>query len=77
MNNSLGVVVAIGTGRSALDTCQGQDIYLLYKTSRPALGNSQPHISERNGVLSWVEEKPGTENYHLPTSTVSYSREYC
>jgi len=44
MDNSLVIVIAMGTGRSTFESCQGQDIFLFYKTCRLSLGYSQSHI---------------------------------
>ena len=55
---------------------QWQEIYLFYKTSRQAVGPSQPPIQFLLGSLSLGEKLPGHEGDHSPPSSVEVKNEW-
>jgi len=75
------IVTAVRTSTYA--TCchpdvyqQQQEIYFFYKTSRQALGPSQPPIQWLLGYFSLGEKWPGCEGDHSPSSSVEVKSEW-
>jgi hypothetical protein len=71
INGSRDSSVGIATGSTAgFDSRLGQEIFLYYTASRPALKPTQPPIQWVLGALSLGIKQPGREADHSPPSTV-------
>jgi hypothetical protein len=65
-SSSVGMATRLRAGRPGFDSRQGQEIFLYFTSSRPALGLTQPPVQWVPGALSPGVTRPGREADHSP-----------